>query len=108
MKRGFKEPQGGVWLNEGDLWKYGTTKNSATRYSHSFLDERPAALTSRFQIQVLRIPIHILPDAGALTLRHKQTRKGGGWGGDVGLASPCALQHPTRAGWSGMAGFRIA
>ena len=33
MKRGFAEPQGGVWLNAGDVWKYGTTKNPATRYS---------------------------------------------------------------------------
>ena len=39
MKRGFKEPQGGVWLSEGDVWKYGTTKNPATRYPLSFLDK---------------------------------------------------------------------
>lgn len=39
MKRGFKEPQGGIWLEAGDVWKYGTTKNPATRYSQSFLDD---------------------------------------------------------------------
>jgi RHS repeat-associated protein len=38
MKRGFKEAQEGVWLNKGDVWKYGTTKNPDTRYSQSFLD----------------------------------------------------------------------
>lgn len=37
MKWGFKEPQGGVWLSQGEIWKYGTTKNPATRYSESFL-----------------------------------------------------------------------
>ena len=39
MKRGFAEPQGGVWLNAGDVWKYGTTKNPATRYPESFYRE---------------------------------------------------------------------
>lgn len=39
MKRGFAEPQDGVWLKAGDVWKYGTTKNPATRYSQSFLNE---------------------------------------------------------------------
>ena len=32
MKRGFKEPQGGTWLNAGEVWKYGTTVNPSTRY----------------------------------------------------------------------------
>ena len=39
MKRGFAEPQGGVWLNAGDVWKYGTTMNPSTRYPKSFLEE---------------------------------------------------------------------
>jgi hypothetical protein len=39
MQRGFSEPQGGVFLNAGDVWKYGTTQNPATRYSQSFLDD---------------------------------------------------------------------
>ena len=39
MKRGFKEPQAGIWLDAGDVWKYGTTKNPATRYSQTFLDD---------------------------------------------------------------------
>ena len=39
MKRGFAEPQGEAFLKAGDVWKYGTTKNPATRYSQSFLDE---------------------------------------------------------------------
>ena len=39
MKRGFKEPQAGIWLDAGNVWKYGTTKNPATRYSQTFLDD---------------------------------------------------------------------
>ena len=39
MKRGFAEPQGGIFLKAGDVWKYGTTKNPTTRYSQSFLTE---------------------------------------------------------------------
>ncbi|MDB6057608.1 MAG: repeat protein, partial [Verrucomicrobiales bacterium] len=39
MRRGFAEPQAGVWLEAGDAWKYGTTKNPDTRYSQVFLDE---------------------------------------------------------------------
>ena len=38
MTRGFSEPQAGVWLEAGDVWKYGTTKNPETRYSQTFLD----------------------------------------------------------------------
>jgi hypothetical protein len=38
MQRGFKEPQGGTWLNAGDTWKFGTTVNPSTRYSASFLE----------------------------------------------------------------------
>jgi hypothetical protein len=37
MKRGFVEPQGGIWLNAGDVWKYGQTMNPTTRYSQAFL-----------------------------------------------------------------------
>ena len=33
MKWGFKEPQGGVWLEAGQLWKIGETIHPATRYS---------------------------------------------------------------------------
>jgi hypothetical protein len=39
MQRGFKQPQAGIWLDAGDVWKYGTTKNPTTRYSQSFLDK---------------------------------------------------------------------
>lgn len=38
MKRGFANPQELTWLNKGDVWKFGTTKNPLTRYSQSFLD----------------------------------------------------------------------
>jgi hypothetical protein len=37
MTRGFKQPQAGIRLNPGDVWKFGTTQNPATRYSQSFL-----------------------------------------------------------------------
>jgi hypothetical protein len=38
MKRGFANPQELTWLNKGDVWKFGTTKNPLTRYSQSYLD----------------------------------------------------------------------
>jgi len=44
MKRGFANPQELSWLNKGDLWKFGTTKNPLTRYSQSFLDNTGAGL----------------------------------------------------------------
>jgi len=37
MTRGSKAPTGITWLEKGDVWKFGTTKNPATRYSDSFL-----------------------------------------------------------------------
>ena len=36
--RGAKEPQFITFLEKGDLWKFGTTKNPAARYSQSYLD----------------------------------------------------------------------
>lgn len=44
MKRGFKDPKELVWLNKGDVWKFGTTKNPSTRYSQGFLDNTGAGL----------------------------------------------------------------
>lgn len=44
MKRGFANPQELTWLNKGDVWKFGTTKNPLTRYSQSFLDNTGAGL----------------------------------------------------------------
>jgi hypothetical protein len=38
MKRGFANPQELTWLNKGEVWKFGTTKNPLTRYSQSYLD----------------------------------------------------------------------
>ena len=38
MDRGFKNPTGYTWLEKGEVWKFGTTKNPLTRYSQSFLD----------------------------------------------------------------------
>lgn len=38
MQRGFKDPVGTVFLNKGDVWKYGQTMNPRSRYSQSFLD----------------------------------------------------------------------
>ena len=39
MKWGFKDPQGEIPMNAGDVWKYGTTQNPATRYTQKFLRE---------------------------------------------------------------------
>jgi hypothetical protein len=38
MTRGSAEPTGIAWLEKGDVWKFGTTKNPATRYSQGYLD----------------------------------------------------------------------
>jgi uncharacterized protein RhaS with RHS repeats len=48
MKWGFDEPQAGVWLNAGDVWKYGKTMNPATRYSQAFLKEWGLRYDPRF------------------------------------------------------------
>jgi hypothetical protein len=37
MTRGSSSPTGIIWLEKGDVWKFGTTKNPATRYSDAFL-----------------------------------------------------------------------
>ena len=37
MERGHSVPQAGIWLNPGDVWKYGQTMHPATRYSQTFL-----------------------------------------------------------------------
>lgn len=39
MKRRFFEPQGYQWLNSGDVWKYGVTKNFIRRYSMKYLEK---------------------------------------------------------------------
>jgi RHS repeat-associated protein len=38
MVRGFKEPQFTNWLEKGEVWKFGTTKNPTTRYPLSYLN----------------------------------------------------------------------
>ena len=38
MKRGAKDAVETVWLQAGEVWKFGTTKNPGTRYSQSALD----------------------------------------------------------------------
>jgi len=38
MQRGFKNAVDLTWLEKGDVWKFGTTQNPATRYSQSYLD----------------------------------------------------------------------
>lgn len=38
MTRGQKYPTGQTWLNQGEVWKFGTSKNVPTRYSQSYLD----------------------------------------------------------------------
>src|SRR5882672_5709784 len=44
MKRGFAEPQGEVWLNEGEVWKIGKTINPFKRYTQKFLTSTDAGL----------------------------------------------------------------
>nr|WP_202863427.1 RHS repeat-associated core domain-containing protein [Xanthomonas campestris] len=38
MTRGKRDATDLTWLNQGEVWKFGTTKNPATRYSQSYLD----------------------------------------------------------------------
>ncbi|HRE57926.1 MAG TPA: RHS repeat-associated core domain-containing protein [Candidatus Kapabacteria bacterium] len=35
MERGFQQPQGLVWLNKDEMWKFGTTVNPKTRYTQN-------------------------------------------------------------------------
>jgi hypothetical protein len=37
MERGFQQPQGLVWLNKDEIWKFGTTVNPETRYTQKYL-----------------------------------------------------------------------
>lgn len=47
MKRGFSNAKELTWLNRGDVWKFGTTKNPLTRYSQSFLKNTGEGLQYR-------------------------------------------------------------
>lgn len=38
MERTFAQPQAITWLNKGEVWKFGTTKNPLTRYTQKYLD----------------------------------------------------------------------
>ncbi len=40
MRRGFTQPQGQVWMEAGEVWKFGTTKSPSTRYSPTYLADR--------------------------------------------------------------------
>ena len=37
MTRGHRSPTAMVWLEKGDVWKFGKTINPGTRYTQSFL-----------------------------------------------------------------------
>ena len=51
MKRGFRKAQELVWLEKGEIWKIGTTKNfnPFKRYSKSYLDNIGEYGVQRFQ-----------------------------------------------------------
>jgi len=49
MKRGYSTPQGSIFLKEGEVWKYGTTKNPLTRYTQDFLRNTGSGL--RYQTE---------------------------------------------------------
>lgn len=40
MKRGFAKAQSLVWLEKGEVWKFGTTRNPFTRYTQKYLSNR--------------------------------------------------------------------
>ena len=48
MERGYEEPQAGIWLNAGEVWKYGQTMHPTTRYSQTFLDQWGLTYTTQF------------------------------------------------------------
>ncbi|HSF39572.1 MAG TPA: hypothetical protein VLT87_07245 [Thermoanaerobaculia bacterium] len=53
MSRGSKLPTGVVWLEEGEVWKFGTTKNPRRRYSLSYLDnvgDKGVIYTTEWQV----------------------------------------------------------
>lgn len=39
MKRCYREPQGGIYLRKGDVWKYGDTQFGPGRYTSKFLED---------------------------------------------------------------------
>lgn len=49
MKRGSKDPVGYIFLKEGDIWKFGQTKNGESRYSGVFYKNTGAGL--KFEAQ---------------------------------------------------------
>jgi RHS repeat-associated protein len=48
MKRGFQQPQGLVWLNKDEMWKFGTTVNPKTRYTQKYLEDIGVYYDSEF------------------------------------------------------------
>jgi RHS repeat-associated protein len=59
MQRGFKEPVGSVFLNKGDIWKFGQTTRGPARYSATWLEDtglvfRPEFKTPSFK-EVLQV-----------------------------------------------------
>ena len=49
MKRGFANARELTWLNKGDVWKFGTTKNPLTRYSQTWLREMNLRYFTEFE-----------------------------------------------------------
>lgn len=48
MKRGYANAQELGWLDKGEVWKFGTTKNPLTRYSQSWLDKNGLRYSTEF------------------------------------------------------------
>ena len=81
MTRGAAEPTGLVWLQEGDVWKFGETINPATRYSPSFLTNTGAGLKfvpefegttqEAYQLQNMKIQNYQLQNDGVLPAGNK-------------------------------------
>ena len=51
MKRGFDEPQGGIYLKRGETWRYGETIHPKTRYSQKFLERTGKGLEFKSQFK---------------------------------------------------------
>ncbi|MGB2750838.1 MAG: RHS repeat-associated core domain-containing protein [Pyrinomonadaceae bacterium] len=61
MQRGFKDPVGTVFLNKGDVWKFGETMNPGSRYSGAFLKNTGAGLKfeSQFSTPSLNMALRV-------------------------------------------------
>ncbi len=85
LTRTFENATEITWLERGDVWKFGTTKNPATRYSQSYLDnigdhgvlyqtEWQGTIGEALQLEKMKIQNFQLQNGGILPAGNKIVR----------------------------------